>query len=186
MRELIENNKFCVFDVETTGFSPKKGAELIEIGAVLIESGELQGEFESFARPRRGISSKITELTGISETDVHDAPSVDSVLEDFFEFAGNSVLIAHNASFDMAFLNHYAPRAVSNTCIDSLKMARCLYNFRSNALGNLAGEFDVNMDTAHRALADAKATAKIFLNMIERLETVHDLERCGIPLQIVA
>ncbi|MFP4687506.1 MAG: PolC-type DNA polymerase III [bacterium] len=186
MRELIEKNDFCVFDVETTGFSPKKGAELIEIGAIRIENGKLAREFESFIRPRRGISHKITQLTGIYEEDVFEAPSAQAVLAKFIDFAGSSILIAHNASFDLGFLNYYAPRIISNPCIDSLQMARRLYDFKSNALGNLADEFDVRMDTAHRALADARATAKIFLNMIERLQTVNDLESCGIPVQILA
>ncbi len=109
-RPLLETT-FVVIDLETTGAGPHIGAAITEIGAVKVKAGKTLGEFETFINPGHPIPDYIQELTGINDSMVHQAPSISTVLPSLFEFLGShqeTVLVAQNAPFDLAFLKHYA------------------------------------------------------------------------------
>ncbi len=169
----IAKTEFVVFDIETTGLSPQ-GDVMTEIGAVLIKDGEIAEEFQTFVNPQRPISAKITQITGITDDMVKDAPSEAEALAKFFEFVADRALIAHNGhDFDILFIRQAALRcgiSTNMTCIDTLPLAQALYlGMRSYRLDAVAKHVGVPSFRHHRANDDARATAQIFQNMMEAL-----------------
>ncbi|MSV98756.1 MAG: DNA polymerase III subunit epsilon, partial [Actinobacteria bacterium] len=107
----LQQVTFVIVDLETTGASPKKGAAITEIGAVKVKSGEYLGHFESFVNPLTPIPEYITQMTGITDLMLATAPVIDEIFPTFLEFAGTdseSILVAHNAQFDLSFLKSAA------------------------------------------------------------------------------
>ncbi|HAA80630.1 MAG TPA: PolC-type DNA polymerase III, partial [Thermoanaerobacter sp.] len=132
--EATLEDEFTVFDIETTGLS-NINDEIIEIGAVKIKEGKIIDTFETFVNPKIPISSFITKLTGIDESMVKDAPSIEEILPKFLEFASNSVLVAHNANFDVSFIKSKAKKFnlnVNNAVLDTLELSRHLYKDLKN------------------------------------------------------
>ncbi len=166
-------DKFVVFDLETTGFSPTENA-IIEIGAVKIEDGKITGRFSTFVNPSVPIPYRIEKLTGINDSMVEDAPFVNDALTQFRNFAEDAVLVAHNASFDVGFLSakEEAAGIIREYCyVDTLEMARLLVpEIAKFKLDNLCRFFKVSLENHHRAVDDAEATAHVFLKLMERLE----------------
>lgn len=165
--------EFVVFDLETTGLAPGVN-EIIEIGAVKICKGEIVDRFASFVRPQNRIPAEVQKLTGILPEMVDDAESIEKVLPAFMEFAGNAVLVAHNAEFDMGFvrlnLSRLSLPALGNPVLDTLGLARALVpTLKKHSLKNLAKEFGVPLNNHHRAIDDAEATATIFLSLLEKI-----------------
>ncbi len=181
MEEIIDDLEFTVFDFETTGYSPKKGAEIIEVGAVKIQEGKIGEPFQEFVKPSSTLPPKIIELTGITPSRLKDARPVEAVIKEFCQYFADSILVAHNASFDLSFLKYYSPLEIENPHIDSLRMARKLGNFASNALDSLVGELNISRSNAHRALDDARATATLFLHLAEKVNSPRDYRKCNIP-----
>jgi len=176
---------FCVVDLETTGGSPDQGCMITEIGAVKVRGGEVLGEFQTLVNPHTQIPAFIAVLTGISNSMVADAPSIDSALPAFLEFAAGSVLVAHNAPFDVGFLKHFAARQErpwpAFEVVDTAKVARRVIT-RDDApnckLSSLARVFRSSTTPNHRALSDARATVDVLHGLMERLGSlgVHTLE----------
>ncbi len=167
------DDAFVVFDVETTGLSSKDN-NIIEIGAVRIEKGEITGRFSTFVNPKESIPSKITKLTGIDDEMVADAPFINDTLSKFREFTGDAVLVAHNAGFDMSFLAE-AERAGGivrqYSYVDTLEMSRLLIpEIATFKLDSVCRFFKVSLENHHRAVDDAEATAHVFLKLIGRLK----------------
>jgi DNA polymerase III subunit epsilon len=161
-----------VVDVETNGWLEEDG-ELTEIGAVRLTGGQVTGEFSSLVRPRGPIPADITTLTGITDEMVGRAPQPTAALRAFLAFAADSVLVAHNAPFDLAFLRAgctacqitWPPLAV----IDTAVLARLLLHpddVPDCRLGTLASYFMAKTTPCHRALADAKATADVLAGLL--------------------
>jgi DNA polymerase-3 subunit epsilon len=176
---------FCVVDLETTGGSAAAGSMITEIGAVKVRGGERLGEFQTLVNPHTEIPAFIAVLTGISNSMVRDAPSIESALPAFLEFAAGCVLVAHNAPFDIGFLQHFAreqgrpwPR---HEVLDTAKLARRVIT-RDDApnckLSSLAKVFNSTTTPNHRALSDARATVDVLHGLMERLGGlgVHTLE----------
>jgi len=166
-------NSYVVFDIETTGFSPVKN-RIIEIGAVKVIDGEIVDRYSSFVNPGEPIPDKIIQLTSITNQMVKDAPYIDEALPDFLSFCEGSVLVAHNASFDMGFIKQNARNQDINvdiTYVDTLSMARFLVpeiaRFR---LDNLCNFFKIPLENHHRAIDDAEATARVFRRLLTRAE----------------
>lgn len=164
---------FVVFDLETTGFSAESD-QIIEIGAVKIENGEVIDRFSSFVNPQVPISFKIEKLTSINDSMVMDAPLTQDILPKFLEFCGDSILVAHNAEFDTSFIKNKAGKMgmkISNTIVDTLSLSRfllpSLHNFK---LDTLSKHFKVLLDNHHRAVDDAEATAHIFQHLCRMLK----------------
>ena len=166
--------EFVVFDLETTGLDCE-GDSIIEIGAVKIRGGEIIGHFATFVNPMRDISSRITELTGITNEMVADAPLIGHAFAEFTTFVGDAVLVAHNAEFDVGFIVASARRlgaSVSNTYLDTLKLTRMLFpDLKKHKLGAVAEHLGISLENAHRAVDDAGATAEIFLHCLAMLRS---------------
>ena len=164
---------FTVVDVETTGATPGF-SKITEIGAVRIEGGREVGTFSSLVNPGVPIPDMITGITGIDDATVADAPPIDEVLPRFVEFAAHSVLVAHNAQFDLGFLDYELGRLERRTfprpALDTLRMARKLCPQQRCSLKELAYRFDTRVKPVHRALQDAQATGEILLLFLSRLE----------------
>ena len=171
---------YVVFDLETTGFSAIKD-KIIEIGAVKVEGGKITDRFSAFVNPGVPIPFRITQLTGITDQMVMDAPGIETVLPQFLEFIGEAALVAHNASFDVGFIEQncrYQDIIPDFTSVDTVAMARILLPTLSKyKLNVVAGALHISLENHHRAVDDAGATAEIFVRFLEMLEEkgIHDL-----------
>ncbi|KAB3531599.1 PolC-type DNA polymerase III [Alkaliphilus serpentinus] len=167
------DDTFVVFDIETTGLSNKID-RITEIGGVKISEGKVIEEFSSLINPGIPIPAKITELTGITDEMVKNAPSIETVLPRFLEFIGEVPIVAHNASFDVGFIRENATKMglqLKNPVIDTLKLARVLLkNLKRHKLDVIAKELDIKLDNHHRAVDDAKATAEIFIKFVAMIK----------------
>ncbi len=168
---------FVVVDLETTGGSAD-GDAITEIGAVKVRGGELLGEFQTLVNPGREIPPTITVLTGITHAMVVQAPRIETVLPSFLEFLGDAVLVAHNARFDVGFLNAAAHRTghdrLPNRVLDTVGLARRVVRgeVRNLRLGSLAAHFRSPVTPTHRALDDARATTHVLHALLERVGTL--------------
>ncbi|MFW6024842.1 MAG: PolC-type DNA polymerase III, partial [Candidatus Woesearchaeota archaeon] len=164
------HNKYVVFDIETTGFSAKKGDMITEIGAVKIKNNKITERFQTFINPNRPIPKKITELTGITDDMVKDAPMLEIALTDFISFIKDSPLVAHNGlKFDIPFITYFLDEMgieLINPVIDTLHLSRDkLSDLSSHKLIKVCEKLDISLDGAHRADNDAEATAKVFIKL---------------------
>ena len=175
----LSTTTFVVLDLETTGASPKVGAGITEIGAVKVRGGEVIGIFESFINPGESIPSYITALTGITDEMVVDAPSIEMALPTLLEFLGHedeTVVVAHNAPFDLGFLKaaaqtHEYPWP-NYQVLDTVKLARHLLTrdeVYDCKLSTLAQFFETPIQPTHRALDDAHSTVAVLHGLFERL-----------------
>ncbi|MFZ2502071.1 MAG: DEDD exonuclease domain-containing protein [Nocardioides sp.] len=181
----LRDTTFCVVDLETTGGSAEAGSMITEIGAVKVRGGELLGEFQTLVNPHTQIPPFIAVLTGITNSMVAEAPSIQAALPAFLDFADGCVLVAHNAPFDVGFLRHFAARQdrawPAFDVIDTALLARRVIT-RDDApnckLSSLARLFGASTTPNHRALADARATVDVLHGLIERLGnlSVHTVE----------
>ena len=166
---LLEQATFVVFDLETTGLRPGT-ARPCEIGAVRVERLELTERFQTLANPGGRLQPTIAALTGLRDAELRRAPPVGAAVRRFLAFAGDSVLVAHNARFDMAFLDaetmRLTGRRVAATVLDTVGLARCLLGRRPANLAALAYRFATDAKPCHRALPDAEATAEILVQLL--------------------
>lgn len=168
------DDEVVVFDIETTGLSASDDA-IIEIGAVKVEHGEIIDRFSSFVNPHTPISPRITELTGITDDMVADAPGIETVLPQFIEFVGDNAVIAHNASFDVSFIRAAAERqgmTFRNLVLDTLAISRYLFpNERIHKLDVVAKRLEIENPNHHRAVNDAEVAAEIWFSFIPMLRS---------------
>lgn len=169
------NFPVIIFDFETTGLSPQSGDRPIEIGAVLIEDTKVTRRFQSLMNPGFTVSSFIESYTGIGNDMVQSAPPCEEVMEQFAEFIGDYPLVAHNASFDLKFLDselRFIGISRRNDISCSMLTARRVYPDAPNhQLGTLVRYCGVYTDgTFHRALADAEMTGRLWISMIEKIK----------------
>ena len=166
---------FVVFDFETTG-AKTPPCRIIEIGAYRVKNGAITGEFHTLVNPEMPIPLFITMLTGISDEMVKTAPKFQEVAADLLEFIGDSVLVAHNAGFDLRFLDYevgrvYEDYRVGNPSLCTVQLSRRLLpDIDNHKLKTVAAHFNVELVNHHRANADALATAKVFINLLEHLK----------------
>jgi DNA polymerase-3 subunit epsilon len=195
----LRQGTFVVVDLETTGTSPSAGAMITEIGAVKIRGGEVLGEFHTLVNPGSPIPPFITVLTGITDAMVAPAPLFHEVLPAFLEFCGpadETILIAHNAPFDIGFLKAAADSNGYSwpnfRVLDTVKIARRTLakdETPNVKLGTLAQYFGLQEEPTHRALDDARATVHIFHHLLERLgnlgvDTLEALQDFSHPLTL--
>ena len=164
---------FCVVDLETTG-ATAESCEITEVGAVKVRGGECLGTFQTLVNPGRSIPRSISVLTGIDDSMVVPAPTIDEVLPSLLEFVGGAVLVGHNLRFDVSFLDAALQRAdrprLANACVDTCALARRLVRDEvpDCRLGTLASRFRLSHTPTHRALDDALATADLLHTLLER------------------
>ena len=166
------DHSFVIFDIETTGFSPVKN-QIIEIGAVRVQGGEIKERFSTFVNPQVPIPYEIVKLTGIDDGQVVGAPVIEDVLPQFLDFAKDAVLVAHNAGFDMSFILENCSRMglpVGYTYVDTLGLARVLLPGQAkHTLDAVCKTLKISLTNHHRAVDDAQATTEIFLEFEKRL-----------------
>nr|HML46219.1 exonuclease domain-containing protein [Clostridia bacterium] len=187
--------RFChddvvVLDFETTGLNPKAD-RIIEIGAVRIHNGQIVSELSLMVNPQRPLPDKIVEITGITDVMLRDAKPFEEHVRELLDFLGDAPVAAHNASFDVAFLQNELDRcghAWNQPVIDTLAFARKLYpTLKSHRLGALCKHLGISLKNAHRAVHDARATAKLLLQLmalaadrgIDTLEGLNTLQDGG-------
>lgn len=163
---------FICFDIETTGLSAARD-KITEIGAVKVENGVITDTFSTFANPEMPIPQKITQLTGITDDMVKDAPSQSEAVGAFLEFAGDNVLVAHNAPFDTSFIAKACEdmgRKYNYTSIDTVAISRAiLTDIKNCKLDTVAKFLRLGDFNHHRATDDAEMLARIFINLCQRL-----------------
>jgi len=173
----LQGGTYVVFDTETTGLYPYRGDEIISIGAVIVEKEQVisQPAFYRLVNPGRSIPAQITKLTGIDNEMVNDQPYAIEVIKDFLEFCGPRVLVAHNAPFDLAFLNRQIGevigRRVVNPVIDTVLLTSALfYALGDYSLENVARNFKLDLEGRHNALSDARIAASLFIKLLPTLK----------------
>lgn len=167
----LEKATYIVFDVETTGLSASYD-KIIELAAVRFHDGEIVDRFERFANPHQKLSQTIIDLTGITDDMLVDAPEIEDVLNDFNAWMGDDVLVAHNASFDMGFLNQGFKRIglekAPNAVIDTLELARFLFpQLKNHRLNTLCKFLDIELTQHHRAIYDTEATSYLLWRLLK-------------------
>ena len=167
----LEAATYVVVDLETTGLRPGS-SQICEIGAVRVHGLELDGEFETLVNPGMPMSPGVSALTGLRDAELRRAPSPQIAVRRFLEFAGDAVLVAHNARFDLAFLDRETERLtgsrIAAPVVDTVPLARRLLAGRvpRASLAQLAHFFGTSVQPCHRALPDAQATAEVLLALI--------------------
>lgn len=177
--QLFNHQTWVVVDLETTGVSHAKGDRIVEIGAVRLEGDRITGEFQTLVNPQRPIPYYAQRVHGISDRMVASAPRFVDVLPEFLAFCGDAPLISHNAPFDRGFLDAECLMAVKRTLdhahLDTLRVSRQLLpRLPKHNLDALVAHFGISLTgDRHRALADARATAHLWLHLRRLAETAN-------------
>lgn len=186
-KEQSIDTTYCVLDLETTGFSPVT-EKITEIGVMKIKDGKVIDKFSTFVNPEKPIPASVIEVTNITDDMVASAETIDKVFPKLLDFIEGSVLVAHNASFDVGFLKHNAKvlgHDFNFTYVDTLTLAQELFpDFKTYKLGRIAKHLGFKVEVAHRALDDVDTTVKVFNVMLEKLKergakTLEDIEVFG-------
>lgn len=176
---------YCVLDLETTGFSFRT-EKITEVGIMKVKDGEVIDEFSCFVNPEKPIPQRVVEVTNITDDMVKDAETIDKVMPKILEFVGDSVLVAHNADFDIGFLKYNAKNlglSLENTYLDTLRLAKDLFpDYKKYKLGKIAENLGIKVEVAHRALDDVDTTVKVLNVMLKMLkdkgvETLDDITK---------
>ena len=181
LKEIVINNKgqkidgstFVVFDIETTGFSPKRN-KIIEIGAVKMKDGVILDRFSEFIDPKEPIPFHITRLTSITDDMVIGCPTREEIIPRFVEFCQDSILVGHNVGFDISFINENCKQLgidVDYTTVDTMGLSRAFFPKQAkHNLDALCKTLGVVNEHHHRAVDDAECTAKIFMKFLPMME----------------
>ena len=164
---------YCVLDLETTGFSATT-EKITEIGIMKLKDVEVIDEFSCFVNPEKHIPERVTEVTNITDDMVKDAETIDKVFPKVLEFLEDSVIVAHNAGFDVGFLKQNAKALgyeFDYTYLDTLSLAKDLFpEYKKYKLGKIADNLGIKVEVAHRALDDVDTTVKVFNVMVDMLK----------------
>ncbi|GIP36851.1 DNA polymerase III PolC-type [Paenibacillus sp. J31TS4] len=183
---LLKDTTYVVFDIETTGLSVTDN-KIIELAGIKMKDNQVIDKFSYFVNPHETIPYNITQLTNITDEMVRDAPELEEVLPKFVEFCEDCVLVAHNARFDIGFIQHYCQQlgleTMNNPVLDTLEMARLLFpTMKNHRLNTLADKFKVSLENHHRAIDDSEALGGVLFAMIKEaaergLETLDGLNQ---------
>ena len=187
-RQKVEDAVFTFVDVETTGLSPRT-ARVCELAAISFRGGERVATFSELINPGGPIPPEVSRIHGITDEMVKNRPAFAKFAWPLADLLENSVIVAHNADFDLEFLREELKRVgmrlPKRHVVDTVYVARKYWQFKSNRLGNIAAELNIPNEGWHRALADVEMTRKIFERFLAKLRqegvsTVNDLaEKCG-------
>ncbi len=171
------DNTYVIFDLETTGLYPNSSDTIIEIGAVKIKNGEIVDRYDELVKPEKEIPEEITKITYITNDMVKNKRNEKECVIDFMSWVGDSIMVAHNAKFDLSFIEkafeRYNLGELKNKVIDTLGLSRYLESSeRFHNLATLVKRYDIpwDEDKHHRADYDSEGTALIFLKMLKKLE----------------
>ena len=174
---------YVVFDLETTGISCKND-QIIEISAVKVKGGEMIEEFSTLVNPGREIPYYASQVNGITDEMVEDAPDISEVMGDFIEFIGDFPLVGHNIhAFDMKFIYRDCEmlfgRVPDNIYVDTLLLSRHLFpQMQHHKLSDMAELFDIDNEQAHRALSDARANQMVYESLKGAATEDRDYKKC--------
>ena len=173
---LLAGTRLVVLDTETTGMSPAFGATLVEVASVALESGAIGATWSSLVHTDRRIPPDAVRVHGITDAMVADAPEPAAVAETLRAACGELPLVFHNAPFDLPFVIELMREAgqppLLNPVVDTLGLARGLFESGGNSLSALAARLGLPLESVHRALGDALTTARLFLALAERWESM--------------
>ena len=168
--------EYCVLDLETTGISCQT-EKITEVGIIKYKNGEVIDEFECFVNPEKPIPPRVVEITHITDDMVKDAETIDKIIPKIIDFIGDSVLVAHNADFDIGYLKYNFEKygyKLENTYIDTLRLAKAIFpDLKKYKLGLIADSLNIQVDVAHRALDDVKTLVAVFKIMIDKTKEEH-------------
>lgn len=173
-KKIMKNRykEFVSLDLETTGFNPKY-AKIIEIGAIRFVDEIAVETFHTLVNPRIPIPRKITDITGITDDMVFNAPSIEIVFPQFISFLKDSAIVAHNSSFDMGFIRHTAERfavKICNPIIDTLQISRMMFpDLDNHKLNTVAEHLQIKLEKHHRSMSDSAAAAEIYIKCLKIL-----------------
>jgi DNA polymerase-3 subunit epsilon len=171
---LLSGRRLMVLDTETTGFDPAEGHELVEVASVAVENGAMTEEWSSLIRPARPIPPGATAVHGITDAMTASAPEASRVAAELRARCADHALAFHNAEFDLPFLRALLRGAgqppLSAPVVDTLGLARGLFGSGGNSLGVLARRLALPIESAHRALADARTSARVLIELAARWE----------------
>lgn len=182
--DVLKSTTYIVFDIETTGLSVTQN-KIIEIAAVKMEDGKEIDRYATFVDPHVRIPYNIQQLTNINDDMVKGAPDVEEVLPQFVDFAGDAILVAHNARFDVGFINAKLKEMglpeMNNPVLDTLELARMLFpTLKNHRLNTLAAKYKVSLENHHRAIDDTLALGEILNGLLEdaaKIEGITNLAR---------
>ena len=167
------DSEYCVLDIETTGLSFMT-EKITEFGAIKIKNGQEVDRFSCFVNPEKQIPQEVVEITHITDEMVKDAETIDKVMPKFLDFIGDSILVAHNASFDIGFIKYNAEKLgykLDNTYIDTLALAKELFpEYKKYKLGIIAENLKIKVENAHRALDDVITLVQVFNIMLDKIK----------------
>ena len=181
----LEGATYCVLDLETTGFSFRT-EKITEIGIMKVKDGKVLDEFSCFVNPEKPIPQRVVEVTNITDEMVKDAETIDKIFPKMMDFIGDSILVAHNADFDIGFLKYNASELgykLDNTYLDTLRLSKELFpDYKKYKLGVIAENLGIEVEVAHRALDDVDTTVKVFNVMLDMLKekgakNIDDIDR---------
>jgi len=183
----IENQKFCIIDIETNGSKPQN-SQIIEIGALIVKSGEVIDRFESFVKADE-IPENIVQLTNITLEDIKDAPTLKETLAKFRLFLKDTVFVAHNVNFDYNFISYWLENfcfgPLLNRKICTIDLARKTIKAEKYGLSSLIDDFKIEVPSRHRAYSDALAAKEVFKKSLKEIPssiiTTEDLIRFAKP-----
>ena len=171
--QTIEDTEYCVLDIETTGLSFRTES-ITEFGIMKYKNGEVIDQFACFVNPEKPIPYEITEITGITDEMVKNAEKIDQVMPKVLDFIGDSVLVAHNADFDIGFIKYNCEKLglkLNNTYMDTLKLAKEVFpEMKRYKLGLIASNLGIKVEVAHRALDDVDTLVKVLRIMFEKVK----------------
>lgn len=174
----LKDLSYVIFDLETTGLYPESGDEIIEIGAVVVEGGELHPTeiFHSMVNPGRPIPAISTSISGIKDSDVADAPTIDKILPQFLKFTGNRIWVAQNAKFDLSFivmkLKQLNIPLRQSVFVDTIGLSKMVFPYEtSHSLDSIMSRLNIARSGArHRSVDDSRYTAHALMEFIKMLE----------------
>lgn len=164
---LVFPESYVVVDLETTGFSPIND-EIIEIAAIKVENRIEVSTFSTLLKPSKRINSRITDITGITNQMVQEAPKIEQVIGDFYDYVGDSIIVGHNVNFDINFLyeniQKHLDARLSNDFVDVMRISKkVLTQLSHHRQEDLANYYKVSYEGAHRALVDCSICNKCFI-----------------------
>lgn len=173
LKESSLDAEYCILDIETTGLSFRTD-KITEFGILKVKNGQIIGEYETFVNPEVPIPEEVVKVTNITDDMVKDAPTIDKIMPQVKEFIGDSILVAHNADFDIGFIKYNAEKLgieIDNMYIDTLRLAKQVYSeLKRFKLGKIAEYLGIEVIVAHRALDDVKTLTAVFEKMIEKIK----------------
>ncbi len=169
------DTEYCVLDLETTGISHFT-EKITEVGIIKVKNGEVVDTFETFVNPEKPIPAEVVEITHITDDMVKNAETIDKVIPKIIEFIGDSVLVAHNADFDIGYLKYNFAKygyKLDNSYIDTLRLSKAVFpELKKYKLGLIAASLNIQVDVAHRALDDVKTLVAVFNRIIGKAKEV--------------